>query len=553
MFGYDGRMESNWLGIGATLLLQALFAMILWRRLGLQLPLIARRVGYALLACQVLLVLLYGYSRSEFVNSVYTQWLLDLNAENNLPATFSTVQILMLVSVGGTNALFTLRNSRGLFFFWITLSLGFYVLALDEYFALHESSPSLVPIYRVGGGLFFLGMSYWAWRAKRTTGRLIVLLPIGLVISTLGALVVDSSPYSHIGGWQLWNIPLEEGLEMLGMLLALLGALGLLGSAYRPRNWRRASVIFLSLFLMFIVMFGAIILAPRVELKYFGQRTHIEFLDGALWLRGYRLPDAAVAPGEPFTTRLYFGAAKPIFRNDGVSLHLVDQETRSSIAAADRNFPTLHWHRIIGRTNRQSLTLDIPSDFPINRAFWLVLTLWHWDDEAYSSLTISTSDHQQLSGTQVVLREFVIPAPPSSAPSVSLAEFENGFALIAAELPESARAGEALAIPFTWRVTNESTEDWTQFLHFVHEETDTLWNHDQQPLGARLPTRLWYEGLRDTETWQFMLPAELPPGRYAVYTGLYRLSDLARLPVSDADGMPLPDARVPLNYITISE
>ena len=155
MFGYDGRMESNWLGIGATLLLQALFAMILWRRLGLQFPLIARRVGYALLACQVLLVLLYGYSRSEFVNSVYTQWLLDLNAENNLPATFSTVQILMLVSIGGTNALFTLRNSRGLFFFWITLSLGFYVLALDEYFALHESSPSLVPIYRVGGGLFF--------------------------------------------------------------------------------------------------------------------------------------------------------------------------------------------------------------------------------------------------------------------------------------------------------------------------------------------------------------------------------------------------------------
>ena len=105
----------------------------------------------------------------------------------------------------------------------------------------------------------------------------------------------------------------------------------------------------------------------------------------------------------------------------------------------------------------------------------------------------------------------------------------------------------------TWETTADGEEDWVQFLHFVHEETGALWNHDQQPLGARLPTRLWYEGLRDTETWQITIPEDLAPGRYAVYTGLYRLSDLARLPVSDADGMPLPDARVPLGSITISD
>ena len=105
----------------------------------------------------------------------------------------------------------------------------------------------------------------------------------------------------------------------------------------------------------------------------------------------------------------------------------------------------------------------------------------------------------------------------------------------------------------TWEATKDGTEDWTQFLHFVHEETGALWNHDQQPLGARLPTRLWYEGLRDTETWQITIPEDLAPGRYAVYTGLYRLSDLARLSVSDADGMPLPDARVPLGFLTITE
>ena len=168
-------------------------------------------------------------------------------------------------------------------------------------------------------------------------------------------------------------------------------------------------------------------------------------------------------------------------------------------------------------------------------------------------MTINASDHQQLSDTQVVLRELVIPAPLSPAPSVSLAEFENGFALIATELPEIARAGETLAIPFTWQAASDSTEDWVQFLHFVHEETGALWNHDQQPLGERLPTRLWYEGLRDTEAWQITLPADLASGNYAIYTGLYRLSDLARLPVHDSDDMPLPDARVPLGFLTITE
>ena len=152
-----------------------------------------------------------------------------------------------------------------------------------------------------------------------------------------------------------------------------------------------------------------------------------------------------------------------------------------------------------------------------------------------------------------MLHELVIPAPPLLAPSGSLVEFENGFALIAAELPEVADAGEMFSISFTWQAASDSDEDWVQFLHFVHEESGALWNHDQQPLGARLPTRLWYEELRDAETWQFALPADLVPGRYAIYTGLYRLSDLERLPVSDADGLPLPDARVPLASITISD
>ena len=540
------------IGIGFALLCQVLFAILVWRLLWPQLPPIARRTGMVLFACQVTLFLLYANSRYGAGTSHYTKWLFNLQMEANLSATFSTMQILLVACISGTNALLNLRASHALTFFWLTFSLGFYLLAVDEYFGLHEASRGLVLFYRLGGALFFLWLCYWV-RRSRSAARLFILFPIGLAMSGFGALILDRFPYIRIGGDRLWNMPVEEALEMLGILLVLIGALGLLGSAYRPRKWRRAGVLFLFQLLMSVVLFVAIILAPRVELKYFGQRAHIAFHDGALWLRGFHLSNDAARAGRPWTIRLYINATKPEFMSDGISLHLVDQKTRESLAAVNHHFSDPQWHRIVGRTYRQSFTLNIPHDTPSNRAFWLVLTLWRQLGDSHRPLTISASDYQQLTDTQVVLRELVIPAPPSPAPSESLAEFENGFALIAAELPEVTRAGEMLSIPFTWQAASDSSEDWVQFLHFVHEESGTLWNHDQQPLGARLPTRLWYEGLRDTETWQITLPEDLAPGRYAIYTGLYRLSDLERLPVSDADGLPLPDARVPLGVITISD
>ena len=71
------------------------------------------------------------------------------------------------------------------------------------------------------------------------------------------------------------------------------------------------------------------------------------------------------------------------------------------------------------------------------------------------------------------------------------------------------------------------------------------------PLGARLPTRLWYSGLADSETWTVPLPADLAPGIYSVYTGIYRIGDRERAGASDAEGKPYLDARVPLGQLLI--
>ena len=58
-------------------------------------------------------------------------------------------------------------------------------------------------------------------------------------------------------------------------------------------------------------------------------------------------------------------------------------------------------------------------------------------------------------------------------------------------------------------------------------------------------------GLVDQETWHFTLPADLPAGRYQLYTGLYRLSDLARMTAYDQFRRPLTEASISLGYIEI--
>ena len=48
------------------------------------------------------------------------------------------------------------------------------------------------------------------------------------------------------------------------------------------------------------------------------------------------------------------------------------------------------------------------------------------------------------------------------------------------------------------------------------------------------------------------MSADLAPGDYSLFTGLYRLSDRERLPATDADGEPYMDGRVPLGGLRIA-
>ena len=180
-----------------------------------------------------------------------------------------------------------------------------------------------------------------------------------------------------------------------------------------------------------------------------------------------------------------------------------------------------------------------------------MLALWRKKGERHEFQDVTARDQQLLNDTQVVLGELVLLADSPTPESVPLAQFDTGFTLDAVDVPEIARTGETLTIPFAWRSEEQGREDYIQFLHLGHQESGDWFVYDQQPLGPRLPTRLWYSGLADGETWHVPLPADLAPGRYTIFTGLYRTRDQQRVPVSDADGAPWLDARVPLGFIMV--
>ena len=512
--------------------------------------------GWLLLAGQLLLLTMHGWPIGP-----YSWW--NHDPEHNIPAVFATFQVLAGSFCALAIVILSPLRPRWLRGYWVLISLGLFVLAQDEFGVLHEHFPILEEFYLIGGALV-AGLSVIVWRHLDSRGRrYLYLLIAGLGVSVIGAEVLDKTPKICLDGWKILSTecirfhPLEETFENIGAWFVVLTSLGFAEQSIPSASWQRAKRPMLLVFglVVFLSLQQSRLLQARLDCW---QCYHTEFLNHhyishGIWGEPYPY---SVQKGRYYDLFLFGEADENLDTDFGYAIHIVDQASEAVYAAHEQWNQRAAGNWVPGRIYREIFHVWIPEDVPTRRALWFVLSLWRQtDDGEFVSIPVRASDQHLLSDTQIVLYEFVVPATEGVAPLANELDFQfaNVYALRGASLPESARVGETLAIPFTWQSYVNSSEDWTQFLHFVHEETGALWNHDQQPLGARLPTRLWYEGMLDSETWQFTLPAELPPGRYAIYTGLYRLSDLARLPVTDADGMPLPDARVSLGSITISD
>ena len=488
-------------------------------------------------------------------SSGFERWVWHLDFEWNIPSTLSST--LLALSGGALwAAAWLVRKNKNLFWLYLLLlGLAFLYLGTDEYLSWKSPIQGWKARYSAFGAVIVVATAFAAWHTEGRTRIWLGWLVAGLAISAAGGIVFDLLPWfcDSIVAVQLEGcLPtsyIEETLEFIGIWLMLVAALGLLSES-GPIS---ASVVRLVVFVMplaWLLSLMVLAFAPHLELRIMSKPADVQF-ERSISLRGYRFDDLS----DRVVLQLYVAAKQKDFINLGFSIHFVDQVTGKTVASRDKRADYRHIVWILGpdyeQIYRQQMEISIPPDAPTNRALWVVLTTWRQQRGDYRSQRVLSSDHRLLNETQLVLAELALPAASAAEFGHPLAIFDNSFLLSEVELPQSARAGETMNLRFSWRAHASAIDDYVQFLHLGHVDSGEWWAYDQQPLGQRLPTRLWYSGLADSEVWAAPLPVDLAPGEYAVYTGLYRLRDKERLPVTGKDGIPFVDWRVPLGLLTL--
>jgi hypothetical protein len=97
------------------------------------------------------------------------------------------------------------------------------------------------------------------------------------------------------------------------------------------------------------------------------------------------------------------------------------------------------------------------------------------------------------------------------------------------------RPGETVQLTLEWEAMRAMGEDYKVFVHVLGPNGLPIAQQDREPLNGTYPTTRWQPGERVADPYAIALPADLAPGEYVVEVGLYRISDLTRLPVLDAE------------------
>lgn len=112
-------------------------------------------------------------------------------------------------------------------------------------------------------------------------------------------------------------------------------------------------------------------------------------------------------------------------------------------------------------------------------------------------------------------------------------------------------AGDQLAVTLYWRTIGWPTNDAHVFVHLLDAGGRLVAQHDGAPGGGQRPTWSWRDGEVVTDVHTVSIGGSLPPGTYALSTGMYDVTTGERLDVVLESGVLVPDRRVPLADITV--
>lgn len=138
------------------------------------------------------------------------------------------------------------------------------------------------------------------------------------------------------------------------------------------------------------------------------------------------------------------------------------------------------------------------------------------------------------------------PSEPASEPSYVLTvDLTDGVSLVGYDLaPGVAAPGEVVTLTLYWSARQSPSADYQVFVHLLSDGPEPVAQGDGPPLGGDYPTGLWEPGEVIIDPHPLHLPADLPPGRYRLWVGMYSLETMVRLArldgLGDAVEIPTP-------------
>lgn len=127
----------------------------------------------------------------------------------------------------------------------------------------------------------------------------------------------------------------------------------------------------------------------------------------------------------------------------------------------------------------------------------------------------------------------------------------DGLALLGYDMPrDSVQPGEDIDLTLYWKTLAPQAGDYKVFAHLL-DDGGKLWSqHDDRPVYGSYPMTEWQPGEVVPDRIKIELGADVPPGTYHVFVGMYDESTGERLPVL-LDGQRLKGDTLGLTDVTI--
>ncbi len=105
----------------------------------------------------------------------------------------------------------------------------------------------------------------------------------------------------------------------------------------------------------------------------------------------------------------------------------------------------------------------------------------------------------------------------------------------------SLHPGDTVYLTLEWETVKKVDERYKVFVHVLGHDGLPVAQQDNEPMDGTYPFTRWSVGERVRDRYEITLPGDLPPGEYQVEVGLYRISDMGRLPVLGQDRTAVDD------------